>query len=171
MPGDQSQECLPCHQSDWRTKPPEANPPSKWVPSTDGEPNPQELLTRPPLFHPIRRARADHHPEAPLLTVCERCQREDRREPSGKLGANKRPPINPSGRRKELCTSAETKQHKVDWQPATVKHVETNHSRRKTIEALHIHLQRETSNLDYRRTLSLMAPTSLTPPPPLGTPT
>ena len=44
-------------------------------------------------------------------------------------------------------------QHKVDWEAATVKHVETNHSRRKTIEALHIHLQRETSNLDCGRTL------------------
>ena len=47
-----------------------------------------------------------------------------------------------------------TKQHTVNWQAATVKHVETNHSRRKTIEALHIHLQQETSNLDCGRTLS-----------------
>ena len=43
-----------------------------------------------------------------------------------------------------------TKQDKVDWQAATVKHVETNHSRRKTIEALHIHPQRETSTFDCR---------------------
>ena len=43
-----------------------------------------------------------------------------------------------------------TKQDKVDWQAATVKHVETNHSRRKTIKALHIHPQRETSNFDCR---------------------
>ena len=53
-----------------------------------------------------------------------------------------------------IAVHAWTKQHKVDWQAATVKHVETNHSRRKTIEALHIHLQQETSNLDCGRTLS-----------------
>ena len=53
-----------------------------------------------------------------------------------------------------IAVHARTKQHKVDWQAATVKHVETNHSKRRTIEALHIHLQRETSNLDYGRTLS-----------------
>ena len=40
-----------------------------------------------------------------------------------------------------IAVHAWTKQHKVNWQAATVKHVETNHSRRKTIEALHIHLQ------------------------------
>ena len=117
MPGDQSQECLPCHQTDWRTEPPEASLPSKWVPSTDGEPAPQEPPPRPPLFHPNRGAGADH-PQVSLLTVCERCQREDREEvqapgyqdnlqiegnPQRGLGANKRPP-NQSGRRKESCT-------------------------------------------------------------------
>ena len=34
-----------------------------------------------------------------------------------------------------------TKQHKVDWQAAAVKHVEANHTKRKIIEALHIRLQ------------------------------
>ena len=53
-----------------------------------------------------------------------------------------------------IVVHAWTKQHKVDWQAATFKHLETNHLRRKTIEALHIHLQRETSNLDCGRTLS-----------------
>ena len=50
----------------------------------------------------------------------------------------------------DIAVHAWTKQYKVDWQAATVtvKHMETNHSRRKTIEALHTHLQRETSNLD-----------------------
>ena len=35
----------------------------------------------------------------------------------------------------------------VDWQALTVKHVQTNHSKRRTIEALHNCLQRVTSNL------------------------
>ena len=69
-----------------------------------------------------------------------------------------------------IAVHAWTKQHKVNWQAATVKHVETNHSRRKTIEALHIHLQQETSNLDCGRTLSpVWHPLLRTPP--LGTPT
>ena len=118
MPGDQSQECWPCHQTDWRTEPPKASLPSKWVCSTDGELDPQGPPTRPPLFHPNRRAGADHSPQVPPLTICERCQREDREEvpvsswhqdslqiegnPQGSLGANKRPPT--SGRRKESCT-------------------------------------------------------------------
>ena len=59
-----------------------------------------------------------------------------------------------------------TKQHKVDWQAATVKHVETNHSKRKTIEGLRIHLQRETSNFDCRRTLSPVWHLLLWNPPP-----
>ena len=47
-----------------------------------------------------------------------------------------------------IAVHAWTKQHKVDWQAVTVKHVETNHTKRKTIEFLQIHLQRVTSNLD-----------------------
>ena len=47
-----------------------------------------------------------------------------------------------------IAVHAWTKQHKVDWQAVTVNHVETNHTKRKTIEVLHIHLQRITSNLD-----------------------
>ena len=89
-----------------RLEPPEASLPSKWVPSTDGEPDPQEPPPRPPLFHPNRGAGADH-PQVSPLTVCERCQREDREEvqapgyqdnlqiegnPQRGLGANKRPP-------------------------------------------------------------------------------
>ena len=60
----------------------------------------------PPLFHPNRRAGTDHHPQMPPLTICERCQREDREElqvpwhhdnlqiegnPKGSLSANERP--------------------------------------------------------------------------------
>ena len=40
-----------------------------------------------------------------------------------------------------IAVHAWTKQHKVDWQAAAVKHVETNHTKRKIIEALHIRLQ------------------------------
>ena len=68
---------------------------------------------------------------------------------SGHKGAGKRHDM-----KNGIIVHAWTKQHKVDWQAATVKHVETNHLRRKTIEALHIHLQWETSNLDCGRTLS-----------------
>ena len=32
-----------------------------------------------------------------------------------------------------IAVHAWTKPHKVDWQAATVKHVETNHTKRKTI--------------------------------------
>ena len=32
-----------------------------------------------------------------------------------------------------IAVHAWTKQHKVDWHAATVKHVETNHTKRKTI--------------------------------------
>ena len=32
-----------------------------------------------------------------------------------------------------ITVHAWTKQHKVDWHAATVKHVETNHTNRKTI--------------------------------------
>ena len=47
-----------------------------------------------------------------------------------------------------IAVHAWTKQHKVDLQAVTVKHVEINHTKRKTIEVLHIHLQQVTSNLD-----------------------
>ena len=40
-----------------------------------------------------------------------------------------------------IAVHAWTKQHKVNWQAATVKHVQTNHIKRQTTEALHIHLQ------------------------------
>ena len=78
MPVDQSLECSPCHQTDWRTEPPEASLPSKWLPSTDGELDPQEPPTCPPLFHP--NSRADQPPQVPPLTICESCQRKDREE-------------------------------------------------------------------------------------------
>ena len=45
-------------------------------------------------------------------------------------------------------------QHKVDWDAATVKQVETNYVRRRTIEAIHIKRQEITSNLDRGRYLS-----------------
>ena len=45
-------------------------------------------------------------------------------------------------------------QHMVDWQAAKVIRIETNYSRRRTIEALHIHKQQLSSNLDCGRTLS-----------------
>ena len=45
-------------------------------------------------------------------------------------------------------------QHRVDWEAATVKQVEMNHTRRKVIEAIHIKKQKVTSNLDCGRSLS-----------------
>ena len=45
-------------------------------------------------------------------------------------------------------------QHRVDWEAATVKQVEVNHTRRKVIEAIHIKKQKVTSNLDCGRSLS-----------------
>ena len=81
MPVDQSLECLPCHQTDWRTEPPEASLPSKWLPSTDGELDPQEPPTCPPLFHP--NSRADQPPKFLHLPyvrgVSERIERNCRR--------------------------------------------------------------------------------------------
>ena len=54
----------------------------------------------------------------------------------------------------EIAVHAWTKQHRVDWEAAKVKQVETNYSRRRTIEAICIHQQRTTYNLDHGRILS-----------------
>ena len=48
-----------------------------------------------------------------------------------------------------IAMHAWTKQHMVDWEAAKVKQVETNYSRRRTIEAIHIHQQQKISNLDH----------------------
>ena len=45
-------------------------------------------------------------------------------------------------------------QHKVDWDAATVKQVETNYVRRRTIKAIHIKRREVTSNLDRGQYLS-----------------
>ena len=47
-----------------------------------------------------------------------------------------------------IAVHAWTKQHRVDWQAASVKQVETNYART-TIKALYIHQQPSTSNLDH----------------------
>ena len=52
-----------------------------------------------------------------------------------------------------IAVHAWNEQHVVDWQAAKVIQTETNYSRR-TIEALHIHKQQLSSNLDCGRTLS-----------------
>ena len=46
-------------------------------------------------------------------------------------------------------------QHKVDWDAATVKQVETNYVRRRTIKVIHIKRQAVTSNLDCRICLDI----------------
>ena len=45
-------------------------------------------------------------------------------------------------------------QHKLDWEAATVKQVETNYTRQKIIEAIHIKKQKVTFNLDCGRSLN-----------------
>ena len=55
-------------------------------------------------------------------------------------------------------------QHRVDWEAATVKQVEMNHTRRKVIEAIHIKKQKVTSNLDCGRSLSPVWQPLLSPP-------
>ena len=55
-------------------------------------------------------------------------------------------------------------QHKVDWEAATVKQVETNYTRRRTVEAVHIRKQEATSNLDCSWHLSLVGQTLICPP-------
>ena len=77
-----------------------------------------------PLFHPNRRAGADHPPQVLPLIVCERCQREDREEVQepwhqdnlqikenlqGSLGANKRPSTRVEEERSHVsCTECES---------------------------------------------------------------
>ena len=55
-------------------------------------------------------------------------------------------------------------QHRVDWEAATVKQVEVNHTRRKVIEAIHIKKQKVTSNLDCGRSLIPVWQPLLCPP-------
>ena len=199
MPGDQSQECLPCHQTDWRTNH------LKQVFQANGYPTQmvnRTLRNRPHAPHsPTQTAEQTTTPKflhLPYMRgVSERIERKCRhlgirttfkskgtlrealvqtKDPQPewkKKGVVYQVPcaecesvyIGETGRKLEkrisehkgavkrhnvkngIAVHAWTKQHKVDWEAATVKHVETNHSRRKTIEALHIHLQRETSNL------------------------
>ena len=54
-----------------------------------------------------------------------------------------------------IAVHASKTQHKVDWEAATVKQVETNYTRRRTVEAVHIRKQEATSNLDCSWHLSL----------------
>ena len=53
-----------------------------------------------------------------------------------------------------IAVHAWNEQHRVDWEAAKVKQVETNYSKRRTAEAIHIHQQWKTSNLDCGRILS-----------------
>ena len=55
-----------------------------------------------------------------------------------------------------IAVHAWNEQHRVDWEAANckVKQVETNYSKRRTVEAIHIHQQQKTSNLDCGRILS-----------------
>ena len=54
-------------------------------------------------------------------------------------------------------------QHKVDWEAATVKQVETNYTQWKITEAIHIKKQKVTSNLDYGRSLNYKFSTAASP--------
>ena len=179
----------------------------------------------PPLFH--LNSRADHHPQVPPPTVCERCQRKDREEvqapchqnnlqiegnTQGSLDANKRPPTRVEEERSHVpgtmrwmreCLHRRNRKNTGEedkWTQRSSKETrceERHHStrmdqtaqgglgsinsqacgdqprsRRKTIEALHIHLQWETSNLDCGRTLSpVWHPLLWTLTPPLATST
>ena len=51
-------------------------------------------------------------------------------------------------KRNDIAVHAWKRQHKVDWESATVKQVETNYAQKRTIEAIHIKRQLVTSNLD-----------------------
>ena len=53
-----------------------------------------------------------------------------------------------------IAVHAWDNQHKVDWQEAKVLQTETNYSKRRTMEAVHIHQQQLSSNLDCGRNLS-----------------
>ena len=53
-----------------------------------------------------------------------------------------------------IAVLAWNNQHKVDWQETKVLQTETNYSKRRTMEAVHIHQQQLSSNLDCGRNLS-----------------
>ena len=46
-----------------------------------------------------------------------------------------------------IAVHAWNEQNRVDWEAAKVKQVETNYSRKRTVEAIHIHQQRKTSTV------------------------
>ena len=67
-----------------------------------------------------------------------------------------------------IAVHAWTKQHKVDWHAATVKHVETNHTKRKTIRGqtkveleLHVFPAKDQSAYTIAKTLVEKAITRL----------
>ena len=53
-----------------------------------------------------------------------------------------------------IAVHAWNTEHRVDWETATVKQVETHYTRRRIIEAIHIKKQKVTSNLDCGRSLN-----------------
>ena len=55
-------------------------------------------------------------------------------------------------------------QHKVDWESATVKQVETSYAGRRTIEAIHIKRQQVMSNLNCGQQLSPVCHLLISPP-------
>ena len=81
--GTRAKNVLPCHQTDWRTEPPEASLPSKWVPSTDGEPYSQNCPHAP---HSSTRTEEQEQATTPkflhlsyVRAVSERIERKCRR--------------------------------------------------------------------------------------------
>ena len=60
-----------------------------------------------------------------------------------------------------------TNQHQVDWEAAKTREMEGNYWRRRVLEALYIHQQQHTSNLDCGLTINLSWLSLLnTPSPP-----
>jgi len=55
-------------------------------------------------------------------------------------------------------------QHKVDWEAVTVKPVETNYTRRRAVEAIHIRQEEVTSHHDCGRHLSPVGQPLICPP-------
>ena len=57
-----------------------------------------------------------------------------------------------------IAVHAWNTEHRVDWEAATVKQVETHYTRRRIIEAIHIKKQKVTSKLDCGQSLNPIWP-------------
>ena len=55
-----------------------------------------------------------------------------------------------------IAAHAWTNLHQVDWKAAKTREMEGNYWKRRVLEALHIHQQRHTSNLDYSVAINLV---------------